>query len=183
MNNGQILILSTDYTTLPEGLLDSAKAQMRVTFDRDDEYITQALKRAINLYEQFIGRTLFAREVQWSPLPYPTVQAPPFQPVSSLSALDADGNDVSGDYQRFTRSGSEWVGTADATTAFGDDVTLTLTTGIDDADNMPPGALDIVLRITAGLYENREHQTPVTMTMVGFWIQDLIVGGNWIPRA
>jgi hypothetical protein len=183
MNTGNVKVTGLDTATLPADLLTTAKTHLRVEFNRDDAYITQALQRAINLYEQFTGRSAFVRNVQWQPVPFPPLQPAPFQPVTDLVATDPAGGDVTNQYQVLDRGGAVYIATIDGVTTFGDGVSFGYKTGFATAAEMPLGALDIVLRITAGLYETREHQTFVTMEMVSFWLQDLIVGAGWIPRA
>lgn len=183
MNLGNVTVTEIDQDTLAQALLPTAKTHLRVEFTRDDEYIVQALQRAINLCERFTGRSVFERTVDWWPVPYPSMQQVPYQPVSVFAATDAEGTDVAASYQLLDRGGAVYMATTDPTLVFGSGVKFTLTTGYSDETLLDLGLLDIILRITAGLYETREHQTTVTMEMVSFWMQDLIVGGGWIPRV
>lgn len=179
-----VKVTEIDWQTLPEALLATVKSHLRVEFNRDDEYITKMIARAINLYEQFSGRSIVARTVEWTPSPLPYVQQVPFQPLGEWTATAPDGTVTTADYVVYDNGGAVLIGSAAVPPVkFGEGVTFEMVTGYTEADDIPPGALDIILRISAGLYETREHQTVVTMEMVSFWTQDLIVGGGWIPRA
>jgi hypothetical protein len=177
-------VLTPDWTTLPTALLPLAKAQLHITFTDDDAQITRQIASAISYFEKFNGLQIFGAAVAWSPIlelgwsAYPT----PVQPVRSFTVL-VDTVDVSTEYELRQRSAVEPVYLVKLDgTAFPAAAVITLQAGYDDASKIDPSIVDVILRVTAALYENRESISATAIDQVPFWLNDLM-GGHWIPRA
>jgi hypothetical protein len=177
-------VLTPDYATLPAAILPLAKEQLRIDFTDDDATITRQIGAAISYFEKFTGQQIFGAEVAWTPLlelgwsAYPT----PVQPVRSFTVL-VESVDVSAEYELRARSAVEPVYLAKIDgTAFPAAAAITLQAGYDDAATIDPSILDVILRVTAALFEHRESISAISIEQVPFWLNDLM-GGHWIPRA
>lgn len=181
-------ITAVDYAALPAALLDIAKQHMRVDFTDDDDLIERYLASAIAHVELVSGWRIFPTIVSWFPTLISTAYAyrTPLGPVASfLVMLDepAPPTDISNQFAIITDTPvtPSWLSKKDKT-AFPTPITMTLNVGYTDADKLPPNMSDVILRIAASLYENRETVSQPSLTQVPFWMNDLIVG-LWIPRA
>lgn len=204
---------SYDKTTLAAALLPKQKAQSRISFDDEDDYITSVIARSIQLIERSNG-FLIAPQI-WIASPFPLASAGaggvmgasgiegsnrcastsgqsagqlPIGPVSAFTMDLADSDDVhsdvttsfqlvgGGDPSQFTRQWIVATGPVDPGV-----LTATLTAGFSDADAIEPSIEDIVLRLGAWLYENREFES-----LEGFDIQataNSISTGLWRPTC
>lgn len=182
--------ISIDRESLPGELLDLQKAQMRVTYDDDDDFITNVIQRAIALFEKKTGLSVFLAEVEWFPDGHDSYSVQgarcPRQPVSEWAALDATQIDVSGSYTLEGRTGVYFCPGTPPNSVPGPDwfsgVTVTMTVGYAAVAEIDPSVLDLILRIGAHLYENRQSTTDVNLEEVPLFLDDLLVD-HWVPRA
>jgi len=181
--------VSIDRATLPEEMLDLQKAQMRVAYDDDDDFITRVIQRAIALFEKKSGLSVFLAEVEWIPDGHDSYSAQgarcPRQPVSAWTA-NADAVDVSDSYTLTGRTGVYFCPIAEQSSAPGLEwfpgVLVTMTVGYATVEDMDPGVLDVILRMGAHLYENRQSTTDVNLEEVPLFLDDLLVD-HWVPRV
>lgn len=181
-------ITAVDYTALPAALLNIAKQHMRVDFTDDDDIIKRYLASAIAHVELVSGWRIFGTTVSWFPTLNATAYAyrTPLAPVASFTVMldePAPPTDISNQFAIITDTPvtPSWLSKKDKT-AFPTPLTMTLVLGYSDATKLPPNMSDVILRIAASLYENREAVSQPSLTEVPFWMNDLIVG-LWIPRA
>lgn len=177
------LVTAVDYTTLPTALLPNAKAQSRVTHTHDDQFLTDTLARAIDQFERFSGRHVFAAEVLW------TLTGSSFtdsrvrsvvQPIVSFSAQA--GGDVSADYAAEAEGSFGGTQIWFIRGAYQAGLSFSIVTGYDDAADIPPGILDVVLKMTAYRYENREQLVPGGQMLTPNWLEHELAA-YWVPRA
>jgi uncharacterized phiE125 gp8 family phage protein len=176
-----------DRTTIPTALLPTFKAHCRVEFTRDDEYLTQALKRAFDVFERLTQFHVFGVSYNWTPdWPLSGKLELPLQPVAKFVVTDADGNDISDDFEIVGVSGSDRMAlqflqpVAGASwPAAGASVQLDI--GYADPDDLPPGILDITFRIGSFLYENREMAVIGGVDVMPY--ANSLLTGYWVPRA
>jgi hypothetical protein len=162
-------------------MLTLAKAQSRVTHARDDAYITELLGQSIDDVERTANATVFDRTItqtaDWLAPAYWIGGAPascipgwisaplPFNNVRTLTAVDADGVDVSDAYVvRQADPGGVAPAYLEgpivaAPAAAG--VVLTFAAGMVDPTKIAPALRRMILRRCAALYENRE--APLTL--------------------
>lgn len=180
---------SIDRTALPEELLDLQKTQMRVAYDDDDDFITGVIQRAISLFEKKSGQSIFQAEVEWIPDDHDSYSAQgarcPRQPVSDWTAADASA-DVTTSYTLTGRTGVYFCPVATQSSAPGPEwfpgVTVTMTVGYAAVEDIDPSIIDIILRIGAHLYENRQSTTDISLEEVPLFLDDLLVD-HWVPRV
>jgi uncharacterized phiE125 gp8 family phage protein len=180
-------ITAVDYTTLPTALLALTKQHLRVDFPDDDTIITRYIAAAISYFEMVSDWRVFAATVSWFPVLSTTAYAYqcPVQPVGSFTVMagGAPQTDVSAEYMLVQTSPilPAWLQKIDKQ-PFHLDATITLVGGFADFEKLPPNVLNLILRITGTLYENRESVAAPPLQQVPFWLPDLLVG-TWIPRA
>ena len=164
-------------------LLVTAKAQMRVEFDRDDNFIKLCIIRATDMMERFSGARIFQTEATWTPYVSGSGWAyqVPLQPISNFVAT-ANSIDVSAAYA--IRSASEvepvYLVKTDQT-PFDAGLSVALVAGYA-ANAVPPMYLDPILRMAAHLYEHRESVDATNLMLIPQWANDLLCG-TWIPRC
>lgn len=180
---------SIDRTSLSEALLDTAKVHLRVEFTRDDAYITQAITRAIDFFERATGMMIFPAEYDWVPLAGYALDgqqyyALPFQPAPTFTVSDADGVDISNQFE------IRALGSPDV---FAERVFVSLNGAMDpalvvkvkagyaDEDSLPPGVLNFVLQATSWFYENRDAGPMPGGDGVPYLNQ--LLTSYWVPRV
>lgn len=179
-------IVSIDRTAIPTGLLDLAKQHMRVRWNDEDDYITNCILRAVDLVERHSGASIFATEVNWTPVTTTNAWGAqfPLQPVDPDFDCIAEGDlDVTDAFHMASTSPTSPVLLVHTDmTPFPAGLAVGFTAGFATADLMPPQYLDPILRIAAHLYEHRESVDVTGLADIPQWMNDLLMG-NWIPRA
>lgn len=176
-------ITAIDRVTLPTDLLLVAKQQMRVEFDRDDEFIKLCLARAIDQVERFTGARIFKTEMDWWPeLTGMWAYETPAQPVTEFEVM-LGAEDISDNFHLRLGSPVDPVFLIHSDeTAFPVDCEIVLVLGFASGDTVPPMYLDPILRIAAHLYEHRESIDATNLMAIPQWANDLL-SGTWIPRC
>jgi uncharacterized phiE125 gp8 family phage protein len=172
-----------DYTTLPTALLPIAKSHLRIDGSYDDDYIADAIKRAINWFERVTNVTVNPTTWSWLPDQGSFVcnrAAVPVSPVNSFT-VDAAGADVSANYAVETMS-THGIGLYALVGAWVTGIEVDILSGYADADALDPGIEDIILRYTGHLYANREILVAGTDAATPGWMND-VVATYWMPRA
>jgi len=176
-------VVKVERTETAEALLDTAKAHMRVEFERDDEYIKLCVIRAIDMMERFSGARIFKTEALWTPYLVGSAWAyqTPLQPIASFTAT-ANNVDVSNAYALESASEVEpvWLYKIGGL-AFDAGIEVALVAGYEP-EQIPPMYLDPVLRMAAHLYEHRESVDATNLMQIPGWANDLMCG-TWIPRV
>jgi hypothetical protein len=187
------LVRSTiDRQGFGDALLEVAKQHMRVEFSRDDSYIANATVRAADFFERTTGMLVIPSTWTWVPetiLPFPgdLYGWPlPFQPQpSKLAVKDAQGTDVSTRYSirggplSPDEYGQRYVLALDGAPAT--PITMTVTMGWSDPQDMPPGILNFILEAAAWFYENREAGPMPGADGVPYLNQ--LLTAYWVPRV
>lgn len=111
----------------------------------------------------------------------------PFGPANAVTAKDKDGVDVSGNYLilgnqgtgQYTpqRLGMKQTGLVDQTAP----IDFTFTVGFADLDALPPSLLNLILRMTAWLYEQREMAAMEGVDVMPY--ANSLLSGWWVPRC
>ena len=178
-----ITVISADWDTLPNELLAAMKQHLRVDNTFDDVFIEDAIRRAIDHFQRVTEITVFATEYLWEP------DAPgwcggtirsPITPINDFAA-EADGSDVSADYG-FSTNSLHGVLIYYLHGPYAAGVGLTLTSGYPSADLVPPGMRDVIFRLAATLFENREILVPSGQFLTPGWLEQ-VMGPYWLPRA
>lgn len=181
-------VTPVDRTTIPTALLTAFKTHCRVEFARDDQYLTQALVRALDVFERLTEFHVFSVTYDWHP-DWPAGGTEkieiPMQPVEDFVVNDADGNDISADYEivgvidsdQMARQWLQPVSGASWPTAG----MVKLDLGYSDAASLPPGITDIGFRVGAFLYENREMAAITAVDVMAY--ANSFISGYWVPRA
>jgi hypothetical protein len=154
---GSIAIDDVDYDALPKALLAATKAHLRVDFTDDDEYIKDAIKRAISLFERESEISVNPSTYIWKPDPADycgDVVSIPITPVVDFTALDADDTDVTENYEVASNS-MHGVMLYRLVGGYTGGLAVTIESGYATKDELPPGILDIVLLCSCRIYENR----------------------------
>jgi hypothetical protein len=180
-----------DYAALPEALLDLAKSQMRIEFDRDDAFIQIKLAQAIDLFERTTETAVTGGTWSWVPVAGFTTgdgsfgYAIPFSPVPTIvKVMDANSVDqtarwvVRGPPIPNVYGVHALVALDGAPTS---PITVTVNSGYADAETMPPGILNFVLEAAAWLYENREIAAMPGVDGVPYLNQ--LLTAYWRPRV
>jgi uncharacterized phiE125 gp8 family phage protein len=178
-----IKIKTKDYAALPTALLPKAKAQARVDGSYDDAIITDMIARAIDLFERETGVSVFVTQYEWAPDQADfcnNVATIPFSPVNTMTAKDGANVDVSSSYS-FTTMSQFGVMIYKLNGAWIDGVVFTIESGYAAAA-LPPGVLDVVMRVTAHLYDNREILVPGTQMMVPDFLR-VAMATYWMPHV
>jgi hypothetical protein len=193
----------TDPTKLPGELLSLAKSHCRILFDDDDAYLTSLIGSMIDLFERLTQFWVFGSTVEWVPGPsdvprdipgacYGVATASTWQlpcgPAStSFTATDADAGDCS---TRFAILGDAGTGAYAAAvlqllpgevlpTAL--PVTVSLTVGFEAAADLPPALTDIILRMVAWRYEQREMGLMPGVDVTPY--ANSLITSFWVPRC
>lgn len=180
---------------IPWQLLTLAKQHMRVTFADDDQIIVWKLTTAIDQIERQTGHFMFERTATWTPtlvthdypaaynIPAGTIGlAIPVGPVASFIALDPSDVDVSSDFLIYGQDPIDPAARAYLTTTTAlTTPKVTLTLGYPEASDIPPGLVDLVLKVAAYLYEFREQQNMPGMD--GSSYSNTLISGFWRPRC
>jgi hypothetical protein len=187
---------SIDYASLPAVLLPSAKAHLRVDFSRDDAAIKDLLARSIDQFQRNTEISVFAAGYTWTPVAQEFVDLSckgfpgsigarsPLTPIRSFGATvpgDPDPVDVTADYAFVTNS----VQGVQIYYLFGewqDGLTFNVLTGYIDQALMPPGIIDLIMKILAMNYENREMLVPSGQLLLPLWLETQLAGW-WLPKA
>lgn len=185
---------SIDRTTLPWSLLRLAKANMRITFDDDDQIIVHKLSHAIDLFERLSGFSVFRAQYDWAP---GTLEAAPealgltagsvagLLPVrraSAWQAYDSGAVEITSQLGLWGDSNPDSIGEQYLTGASGAAAAnVKLTVGYRYASELPPGIIDIVLRIASYLFEWREVQNVPGVDSVAY--ANSLMTGYWVPRC
>lgn len=185
--------LSIDRAALPTELLALAKAQMHIEFDRDDELIKSFIARAIDKFEMWNEFSVNPAVWEWSPTSwssiamsggYVTAFQVPIQPQPALSAVTVDGIDALADWSIRGAGNPDTFGVSyllPSTAGGNGSPMVTLGAGYDSLADLPPGILDVLMRATAWLYENREiSQMP---GMDDHPYLNSLLTGHWRPRV
>lgn len=176
-----------DRTTIPTALLPTFKTHCRVEFTRDDEYLTQALTRAFDVFERLTQFHVFGTSYRWTPdWPLSGKLALPLQPVAGFVVSDAEGNDISDEFEIVGEVGSDQMATQFLQPVSGASwpaagAWVQLDIGYADPDDLPPGILDIGFRVGSFLYENREMAAITAVDVMAY--ANSFLTGYWIPRA
>lgn len=179
-----VLLSSVDYTTLPAALLASAKAHCRVEHSHDDAFITEAVARAIDQFERFTERHVFAASAVWTVTSFDFLRGrarAAVQPVVSLAA-DAGGNDVSSEYAIVSEGAVAGAQIWYVEGAYQAGLSFTVSTGYTSAASIPPGIRDLIFKMTAVRYENREIMLPAGQFLAPNWLEHELAA-YWLPRA
>ena len=174
-----------DRTTLPTDLLPEFKRHCRVEFARDDDYLTSALKRSFDLFERLTQFRVFLADYDWIPENATGKMPVPVQPVESFKVFDADGTDVSSNFElagivASDEMAPQWLQPIDGA-SWPAGARISFVTGYPSGDDLPPGILDICFRIGAFLYENREMVAIGGVDVMPY--ANSLITGYWIPRA
>ncbi|WP_042778894.1 hypothetical protein [Sinorhizobium fredii] len=179
-----------DRTIIPAALLPAFKTHCRVEFSRDDQYLTQALARALDVFERLTEFHVFGVSYIWTP-DWPTGSTErlrlPLQPVEAMVVTDVDGNtDISASYEIVGEVGTDqvaqqWLQPVSGASWPAASASVKLTIGYADAAAVPPGIVDIAFRVGSFLYENRD-MTAITAVDVMAYANSFITG-YWVPRA
>jgi hypothetical protein len=171
-------------------LLDITKQHLRVEFDRDDDYISLAIIRAIDFFERITEVGVFPTEWDWIPGPGVAGTSPeylyhlPFQPEPGFTVTDSLGTDITDQFEiRSTVPPDEYgprlfvalVGAMEPTQV------VKITTGYATLDDLPPGILNFVLEATSWFYEYRDAGPMPGADGVPYLNQLLTT--YWVPRA
>ncbi len=168
--------LDVDRQVLPAALLETAKSHLRVRHGRDDLLIQTYLAQAIDAVERRCSINLnmadFELEIHHldaTPcvaLPEHVRLALPVNNVRSFTLADGDGVDQSISYaveqSDIGGAGQAYLVGPPVT---GSDWLMTATVGLDVPvptevpPNLAPAVLAVLLRLTAGYYENRESSS------------------------
>ncbi|THK37618.1 hypothetical protein EHS39_13340 [Ensifer sp. MPMI2T] len=181
-------VTSVDRTTIPTALLPAFKTHCRVEFTRDDQYLTQALVRAFDVFERLTEFHVFAVAYDWQP-DWPAGGTEkieiPMQPVEDFVVTDGEGTDVSSDYEIVGVVGSDqmarqWLQPVSGA-SWPSSGSVMLALGYSVADDLPPGITDIGFRVGAFLYENREMAAITAVDVMAY--ANSFISGYWVPRA
>jgi uncharacterized phiE125 gp8 family phage protein len=179
-----------DRTVLPEAFLPDVKEQVNVDFTDDDRFITRAIAQAIDLLEIATGLSIFSATYEWKPDVADTFTVGgalvPLSPVKTLTWKNDAGTDVTADLVAVGnsvpgRAGAVYVSRQDGVELSGSYVG-TATVGFATLAEVPPALQDIIVRVAAHLYENREAVSSINLNEVP-GIQNDILAGHWVPRA
>ena len=184
--SGDFVVTAIDRTTLATDLLPLTKKQARIDFDDDDEFVVVCIQRAIALLEAKWGLSIFGADVDWSPRLNANASGYqiPVQPVSSFTvSSETEGGDISDQFViRFSGETKPiWLRRIDGT-PFPRDAEITLVIGFTAWDDIPPNALDGILRLASTLYEYRESIDLGSLAAIPRWLDDTLVG-LWVPRC
>jgi uncharacterized phiE125 gp8 family phage protein len=177
-----VTVVSVDREELPDSLLAMAKSHLRVDHSFDDDYIRMTIARAIGRLESIYEVSINPSVVEWSPSVTAfdgTGATIPVRVVSSFTATDGIG-DVSDDYYIDLKWGGIYGIPIQTLVGSGfDGLVVTLNIGFDD-ETLPFQLLDVILRHTSHLYENRE----ILANDKPYVAPDLQYDATWwMPRA
>lgn len=179
-----------DRAALSGELLDIAKSHLRVEFDRDDDYITLTISRAIDFFERATGLQVFPASYNWEPTLSYTRDgeqffALPFQPAPSKFVVMDGATDISNQFAIRSIGGDPDVFAPRAFVALQPPMAagqvVAVTVGYTDAEGMPPGILSFVLEATSWFYENRDAGPMPGADGVPYLNQ--LLTAYWVPKA
>lgn len=175
------LVTPPDLTLLPTGLLTSAKAQLRIDWNYDDQFIKDCTARALGRFEQLNGVALNKQTFEWRPDQSEFCDSRavvPVTPAQTFTVKDANAVDISTAFT-ITTNTVFGVPLLYLNGAWQSGMVVTIATGFDP-DKVPPPVLDVVMRNMAHLYEHREILLPGSE----FVAPDLQVDATWwVPRV
>jgi len=189
MSIGNVEIVDFDTAALPKGLLSLAKSHLRVRWTDDDDYITNAIGRAIAWFEAGSGVTVNGATFKWSPVASDFCNGLaklPETPVAldgwTVTTGDDDNpTDISASYS-VTTLATKGVGIYALEGAFVSGMAVTFDSGYWSVSELPAGILNILLLYTAHLFENREILVPGAQASTPGWMTD-VFAPYWVPRV
>lgn len=179
-----VLLVSVDYATLPTALLASAKAHCRVDHSHDDALLTDVIARAIDQFERFTERHVFAASAAWSVTSYDFCNGrakAAVQPIVAFTA-DAGGADVSTSYTASAEGAFAGAQIWFINGVYQAGLSFLISTGYDAADAIPPGIRDLIFKMVAARYENRQIMLPAGQFLSPNWLEHELAA-YWLPRA
>jgi hypothetical protein len=179
-----ILPGAVDRAVLPNGLLSIAKSHLRIDGIYDDHYIAMTIARAIGWFERVTQVSVNPVTWQWRPDHgnfCGGVASVPVSPVNSFTVAGGDLSDITSGYELTTMS-THGVGLYALSGAFASGMKVSMPSGYASAAEIDPGIIDIVLRYTSHLYENREILVPGVEAQTPGWMSD-VVATYWVPRC
>jgi uncharacterized phiE125 gp8 family phage protein len=178
-----VTVTNVDRAALPDMLLPLAKSHCRIDGSYDDDYLTSVIGRAIARLEATNDATINPTTVTWSPAAAEFINGGatlPVRPAMSFTAVaGSPAVDTTANYSLVLKwDGIHGLPIQVLKGAAADGLIVTLTAGYADLENAPQ-LLDLVLRHTAHLYENREILTPGAPYVA----PDLAMDATWwMPR-
>ena len=178
-----ITVISADWDTLPNEMLPAMKQHLRIDNTFDDVFIEDAIRRAIDHFQRVTEITVFATEYLWEPDALGWCAGTIRSPITPISEFAADVDGIRRfrrlpvqHQQRARRADLYW------TDRYAAGLGLTLTSGYPSADLVPPGMRDVIFRLAATLFENREILVPSGQFLTPGWLEQ-VMGPYWLPRA
>lgn len=189
-----LTVVTQDFDALPVAMLAEVKEHLRVTWTWDDAQIKRSIAGAIDEIERASGMHIAPISAKWKPsfgdfayayyaeLVPPTCYArSPLAPVKTFTVAAADAADITADFALEHRSirGAPvdyFIG------SYSDGIEFTITAGFVNMSDMSPGVRDVVYRLTAHLFENRDILVENRLSMTPDWLGTAL-STFWIPRA
>ena len=137
--------------------LQATKAHLRIDFSDDDEYVKDVIARAIAMFENESEISVNPSSYIWKPdaADYCGDVVPiPITPVVDFTAMDADENDLTEEYEVASNS-QRGVMIYRLVGSYASGLAVSIDSGYATKDELPPGILDLVLLVACHLYENR----------------------------
>lgn len=173
-----------DQQVLPTGLIDLAKAHLRVDGGYEDALIRDKIAAAISWFERVTNVSVNPVTWVWKPDSGDFVCGKARVPVSPVQefAVSAGGTDVTGNFELVTMS-MHGVGLFYLAGTFASGMIVTLESGYPDAMAVEAGIRDAVMRYAAHLYENREILVPGVEAVLSPDWETSVISTYWMPRA
>lgn len=175
-------ILNRDYCTLPAELLAPAKEQLRVEFDRDDEFIRVALSRAISEIEPLVNFDIFATLSYAEVQPANCVQLDRTPIFRIDQCQDDDCMHTTTVDIRYMEGGNQHNPSRAVLNAVGTTGKLMIRSGYEHANQLPPNLVSAILMQVGSLYENREAVQQGTYHALPDQTQR-VLSGLWRPSV
>ena len=171
--------LEINYTSIPEMLLCTAKQQCRVEFDRDDNFIKQAIARAIGEMEAATNISIFNQLWEWD-ITDTGVINPVLQknPVRRVMVDDGAGNWV--DTTAVELGDPFYFGRSRVLEPYATKYRFEAGYGVVEC--MPPTLVNPILLITAHIYENRESVQFGSLNELPDMTRRILTG-LWLPTV
>lgn len=170
---------NVDVNVLPNALLAAFKRHVRVENTYDDDFLTDALKRAIDQFQRVSGMTVNPTTFTWRPASGEFKNGMATSPITPVKAYTATGG--TGTYSLTTNT-VHGVPIYYLYGEYGDGLSLAIETGYASEAELPAGIRDVVFRLAATMYENREILVPSGQFLTPQWLEQ-VMGTYWLPRC
>ncbi len=179
----ELIRVGQDTTTLVDEMLPAFKEHLRILHDIEDESIKGYLGASIDAIGIYMGTEIFSTQFEvFYPMSEPNYRVPSTLlswysgrwNISNVSITNAGGTDVTAEYIIHSDNGKIHPHPLGRT--------ITLNTGYLSKDEIPYNLRNIIYRLGADFYENREAIRVGEPKALPMWIE-YSMASIWMPRV